>query len=311
MTPDDIQAHAIAALRLWGCDNATPRLIRNRENAVFDVTLPDGQRAALRLHRAGYQTDPAIRSELVWTEALADAAIPCPRPIRTLEGDLLGKPAFGPRASLVTWIDAAPIGADGEPFAGTDGQQADLYHRLGRLTADMHRATDAWTPPGDFERPRWDLDGLTGDVPLWGRFWQNSALSDGDADFLTEVRDALRARLSARAWDTGLIHADLLQENLLARDGILHVIDFDDSGFGYRLYDLGTAMIQHCDASNRADLTAALCDGYGGGHDDIDMFTLLRALASCGWIMPRTTPADPRRRTYAERALRLARAWSA
>ena len=44
---------AEAAARLWGAQ--VVRLISHRENAVYEITLPDGQRAALRLHRPGYQ----------------------------------------------------------------------------------------------------------------------------------------------------------------------------------------------------------------------------------------------------------------
>ncbi|WP_102110423.1 phosphotransferase enzyme family protein [Oceaniglobus roseus] len=308
MTDDEALAHAVNALRHWGGGPA-PRLIRNRENAVFRVALPDGTPAALRLHRAGYQTDAAIRSELLWTEALAEADFPCPRPLRTDDGHILARPAFGPRASLVTWIDAPPIGLADAPFDGRPEAQADLYHRLGRLLLDLHRTTDALTLPADFERPRWDLDGLTGATPLWGCFWTNPALGAPETALLSETRDALRAELSARPRDTGLIHADLMQENVLHRDGRLSLIDFDDSGFGFRLYDLGTAMVQHWRTPHRADLAAALCDGYGRGHADLPMFTLLRALASAGWIVPRTPPGDPRQRIYAERAVTLARAW--
>jgi len=43
----------------------------------------------------------------------------------------------------------------------------------------------------------------------------------------------------------------------------------------------------------------------------LPLFTLLRALASCGWVIPRLAPGDPRQRTYAQRALTLARYYMA
>lgn len=305
MAEAGIQALASDALRLWGGGTA-PRLIANRENAVFHTVLSDGTPAALRLHRAGYQTDAAIESELIWTDALAAAGFPCPRPIRTADGALLGCPAVGPRVSVIAWIDTLPVGRAGIPAAGTIAQQCELYHTIGAMIARLHRLSDGLTLPAGFQRPQWDLDGLTGDLPHWGRFWENPALNGKESDRLVHVRDIARAHLRDGAWDTGLIHADLLQENILGSAEHLSLIDFDDGGFGYRLYDLGTAMVQHAEAPHFDDLSAALCDGYGGGHADLPLFTLLRACASTGWLIPRLPPDDPRHRSYADRALRLA-----
>jgi Ser/Thr protein kinase RdoA (MazF antagonist) len=35
----------------------------------------------------------------------------------------------------------------------------------------------------------------------------------------------------------GLTHGDLMPDNVLLQDGVPHVIDFDDCGFGWYLYD--------------------------------------------------------------------------
>lgn len=304
MHDDEVTALARAALRLWG-GGRVERLIANRENAVFEVTLRKGQRAALRLHRAGYQTDAAIRSELAWTDHLAQAGFPCPAPLRTEDGALLGAPAFGPRASVVGWVDAPHVGT--RPM--TPEAQCRLFHSLGGLIARMHRLSDAMVLPVGFERPGWTIDALTGPTPLWGPFWTNPALSASEADELREARDAARATLLARDWNRGLIHADLLQENILGTADALTVIDFDDGGFGLRLYDLGTAMVQHVAAPHHDDLAAALCEGYGADPRDLALFTLLRALASTGWLIVRLPADDPQHRRYADRALALARAF--
>ena len=307
---DDARVLALAenALRHWG-GGTVVRLIANRENAVCEVRLNDGIHAALRLHRAGYQTDAAIGSELIWTDHLASLGFPCPRPIRTTDGALLAEPAFGPRASAVTWIEAPAIGATGVAWPGSADQHCCLYHALGQHIARMHRLSDTLTPPPGFERPDWGIDGLTGDLPLWGQFWNNPSLDASESDLLQRACNAARATLQSGTWDTGLIHADLLQENILGTADNLHIIDFDDGGTGLRLYDLGTAMVQHTQTPHRADLEAALCDGYGTGHGSLALFTLLRALASAGWVMPRLAPDDPRQRGYAGRALTLARSF--
>lgn len=310
------EAHSLAceAAAAWGGCPA-PRLIKNRENAVFEVMLPSG-RAALRVHRRGYQTEDAIRSELWWMEALADAGLPIPRPLRAGGGALVVRLADGRLASAIDWVDGAPIGAACVPFAGSADEQAALYRRLGRLLADVHATTDRLTLPPAFSRPRWDAAGLLGDAPFWGRFWEHPGLTPEEAGLFTEARLFAQAHLAdyaAAGADRGLIHADVLRENVFANGTALSLIDFDDCGFGFRLYDLGTALSQTLEEPALAQIATALADGYSeirplGQRERalLPLFTLLRTLASVGWTMPRLAPEHPLNRFYIERASRLA-----
>jgi len=287
----------------WGGLAGAPRLINERENAVYEAVLHDGDRVALRLHRTGYQSQEAIRSELVWTAALADQGFPCPRPVPCTDGALVHCLASGQLASVVSWIDAAPIGESGVPFAGTIEQHLDQMQGLGRLIRKMHDLTDAMDT-SELVRPRWDLDGLLGETPHWGRFWLNPSLTEKERSMVLEARkNAAQQLFENKGLREGLIHADLLQENVLQDAQGLHVIDFDDSGFGYHLFDLGTALIQHAEHPQLPALSAALCDGYGDGHRLMPLFMMLRSMASAGWIMLRAAPNDSRQRFYAERML--------
>jgi Ser/Thr protein kinase RdoA (MazF antagonist) len=89
-----IEALALEAARHWG--GHSPRLIRNRENAVFEIALPTGP-AALRLHRMGYQSDAAIWSELWWCAALAAEGVAVPAALPSQTGDLSGHPVQWPQ----------------------------------------------------------------------------------------------------------------------------------------------------------------------------------------------------------------------
>ncbi|PTX57551.1 Ser/Thr protein kinase RdoA (MazF antagonist) [Litoreibacter ponti] len=306
MDDREVMAHAVRAAGAWGGLGAAPRLIRNRENAVFDVTLTNGTRAALRLHRAGYQTTPSIEAELTWCEALAKDGFPCPEPLRTLEGALTDEHAFAPVASLVSWIDADQIGENGVAFAGSVEAHCALYRDVGALLKRLHETTRRLSLE-PLPRPKWDINGLVGDRPLWGRFWENPALDDAEKTRLLEARSLADSQLRRLDQEMQLIHADLLQENILARGDALYLIDFDDSGYGFTGYDLGTAMIQHCEIAYFDTLSDALLDGYGADtrmRASLPLFVMLRAMASCGWIMSRCPHDDPRQRFYAERALR-------
>ncbi len=311
---NDAQAitYAKAALTAWDVPACTPRLIKNRENAVFEVAGPDGTRAALRLHRPGYQTDAAIRSELVWSLGLAQATMAVPCPLQTRDGDVITQvPDAGRVASLVTWSEGEPLGEGGVPFTWHTDRQAQLYHALGAELARLHRISDTLSLPDWFERPRLDIDGLLGEAPLWGRFWENAALTQVEMAKLQEARSRLQGGLQALSGDAdfGLIHADALRENVFVQGDSVSLIDFDDGVYGFRLYDLGVAMSQNWDLPNAAELAAALCQGYGLDAKSaalVPVFTVIRALASCGWCMPRYAPNDPALITYSNRAVKIA-----
>jgi Ser/Thr protein kinase RdoA (MazF antagonist) len=302
-----------AVLEDWGGAAAPPRLVTDRENAVYDVRLADGRRAALRLHRSGYRSPAAIEAELAWTSRLAAGGFPCPAPIPTASGGLLARAPDGRLASLVSWVEGRPLADPGE---------AEM-RRLGALVARLHEATDAICAAGEGPDmtacPGWTGETLLGERPVWGAFWENTALTPEERRMLRGVRNEARARLDALAEpDIGPIHADLLPDNVLDDGTRLWIIDFDDSGTGYRGYDLGTALVAHAEGAAYPDLAAAFVAGYTTRRGsaarltaDLPLFTMLRALASCGWVLSRTEEGDPRRRAYADRAVRLAERWMA
>lgn len=286
-------------------------LVVDRENAVFRMATPQGP-AALRLHRVGYQTAAAIGSELWFCGALADAGLPVPRVLETPNGGLVTL-SNGRLASAVEWLAGVPLGAAGVPLAGTVAQQAVLHHALGRLIARVHSITETLTLPAHFTRPAWDVDGLTGEAPFWGRFWDHPCLTALEAAELQQARAFLRAALQDHAKTAPLIpvHADVLRENILVDGAALSLIDFDDSGMGFALYDLGTVMSQNLYEPGVADLRAALIDGYASLRPVdpamVDIFTLARTLASVGWTIPRLAPDNPIMRSHIARALMCAR----
>lgn len=295
-----IHALAAEAAAHWG--GIPTRLLRHRENAVFEMALPDGTRAALRLHRQGYQDPAAIRSELWWCAALAAAGVAVPAALSCQTGALLVTLAGGRHASAIAWVEGAPLGEAGQPFARPWPVVLDQHHALGRLVRQMHDATDAMTLPAGFTRPRWDAAGLVGDAPFWGRFWDHPGADPGQRALLLRARDFLRERLATHAAPLGPIHADLLRENILVQDNALSLIDFDDSGIGYRLYDLGTAMSQNLYERDPTGLRDALMAGYGTTDIAmVDAFTLARCCASVGWVMPRLAADDPVHRSHLAR----------
>ena len=314
---DGLEDLAREALAAWGGAEGAPQLVTARENVVFEARLRGGPRVALRLHRPGYQSRAGVESELAWIAALAGADLPVAAPVPARDGALTAA-AGGRVASCTLWLEGAPVGAADRPLAGGDrAAQIRLMQEIGALAAALHEATDALTLPAGFVRPHWDEAGLLGEAPLWGRFWEAPVFDPAGRALLAAARAAARSALVAfRAGDAdfGLIHADLLRENILAGPRGLQLIDFDDAGFGFRLYDLATALVQSLEEPALPDLAAALLAGYRSrraldpeAEARLPLFVALRCFASAGWIATRAAAGDPRQRLYAGRALRLAR----
>jgi Ser/Thr protein kinase RdoA (MazF antagonist) len=130
-----------------------------------------------------------------------------------------------------------------EPEPGTD--LAECFRVLGRVTADLHSHVRNWRPADGFRRKTWDFDAIIGDRPVWGD-WR-AALGLDPAGRAVLERLALRLRAEVEAYgvtpDTfGLIHADLRPANLLVDGDSLAVIDFDDCGFCWFMYDFAAAV---------------------------------------------------------------------
>ena len=293
MMTDMLLERARIAQTHWNCID-DPVMIGHRENAVFRATPKHGPPIALRLHRIGYQSSDHIAGEMVWTELLAQAGFPCSSPVRTTNDELIVACEENQLATAVTWINAKPLAELAEI--------EQLYIQLGQLLRRLHNMSDSLKTP--VNRPSWDAEALLGDTPSWGKFWTNPSLSPSEIDTVLHARETAKTRLNALSnLDTGLIHADAITENVLVNHQ-LHLIDFDDSGYGYRLYDLGVALIQHETSPELPKLTQAICQGYDTSTEHIPLFMMLRAMASAGWIISRAPKDDPKQRLYADRMLR-------
>lgn len=304
-------AQARAALAHWGSLGAPLRLVWQSENVVYETTLRDGTRAALRLHRPGYQGREGIEVELEWCERLATAGVPVAQPIRAVNGRLTA--GLGGRVvSCLRWIEGTPMGQADEPLAGS--AVAARAVELGGLIAALHDASDAGACPAPFTRKPWDADALLGDQPRWGRFWENPALSVEERALLLDARELARGIL-AQARDFGPIHADVIRTNVMLGPEGMTLIDFDDSGPGWRLYDLASALIQSWGDPAMGQQARALVQGYAARRDLpadqarlLPLFVALRAFASAGWVITRAPGDATRGAAYAKRAVEAGQA---
>ncbi len=281
------------ALALWDMEDAAHRLVAARENAVYEVVM-GGRRAALRLHRLGYRTDAELQSELDWMAAVATKGLSTPAPIPTSQGDLLRH--IGDRqVDMLTWLDGDVLF---DVLAASDSTaRRCLFRQLGHDMARLHIISDTWTPPNGFVRAKWDRDGLLGEAPLWDRFWECPACGAEDtALFCAFRRQALDRLADIRpTLDYGLIHADLVPANVLVDGDTLRLIDYDDGGYGFRLFDIATALLKLRAAADYPALHDALIEGYQAVRPldltELNLFLALRAATYVGWNIARA--AEP------------------
>lgn len=274
------------ALTLWGFEDATWSLIADRENAVYRVDAGHGS-FALRLHRQGYRTDAELCSELMWMAALGKGGLSVPVPCLSCEGQQLHV-IDRIQVDVLTWL-----AGDTMDYALNICDRTALFRHLGAHMARFHAVSDAWHPPAAFVRCHWSREGLLGEKPLWDRFWENPALTSVDRGLFTTLRSTADQHLRTieGGADYGLIHADLVPANVLVDGDSLYLIDFDDGGYGFRLFEIATVLLKHHQAPDYIQLKAALIEGYTDlrplDTSALDLFLALRAATYVGWNITR------------------------
>ncbi len=294
-------ASAARAIEAWELDAKGFSLVSHSENIVFRVDTVGGQSFVLRFHRPGYHTLEELHGEFQWTAALNRSGIgaPVPRYTRNEEAfvclDLteLSQTRF---VSLVEWVEGTAMAT----LIEEEPSRSDLvkyFHRTGQTAARIHNQSAAWSVPPGFARHSFDADGLVGREPFWGPFWQQSKLTAAERRQIIFARDQIYRVLTdyGKHRETySLIHADLHPGNLIVTDDHLHIIDFDDCGFGWHLYELAVAISYYQDSPYYDAIQEAIVAGYRTerrlSDQDVDLiplFVLIRSMVSLGWIEQR------------------------
>jgi len=304
-----LEALAREALHSWSLHDARLALLKYRENAVFAVTSATGERYVMRVHRPDYRSDRQIQSEAEWMAALSEAGVRTPGFVATPGGDLsvLASAPGVPQArqcDVLHWVEGSPLGTLERGVAGDDASVMRSYRVIGELAARIHEHGVRWSPPPGFSRPSWDGETLVGESPTFGRFWELDCLSSEQLEILTRARDETRLRLDAfgRGRDRfGLIHGDLLPENILMSETGPNLIDFDDCGESWYGFELATGLFPILSQPNFARARQAYVDGYREiralPEDHLDLMPSLlmaRSLSYLGWPAGRSEMEEAR-----------------
>lgn len=290
---DEIASQSLAFYP--GLSSADVRLLNYSENATYLVENRESkEKFILRVNQPGYHTKPEIESELEWLLAIhTEAKVKVHLPIPNREGNYI-----------------QTIQLDGDPeeyyctlFSFLPGQSPDEeqenelirnFETLGEITAHLHEHSVLWNPSTFIERPKWDFESTIGETPKWGRWQDGLAITPDRMKLFQRVVDVIEHRLNDFGKDKnrfGLIHADLRLSNFIVENDEIHVIDFDDCGFGWYLYDLASSLsfIEH--KPYVRELVDSWLKGYRKVRElseqeeaEIPTFIMLRRLMLISWI---------------------------
>ena len=296
---------AETVLKEWAIKVTNLELTSRSENIVYRVTNQKGESFALRIHRPGYNTLEELESEVVWADALRDAGIYVPTHIGTRENQFyacveLGDKKIPQYAGLIEWLEGEPL----ETLVNHADKDTivEAYFKLGELMAQLHNQTSNWVPPRSFTRRDWHSDGLMGVEPLWGKFWETAELTTEQRNLLKKAQKHVHRQLNdldQTKENYGLIHADLHIKNVLVQGDKLQVIDFDDCGYSWHIYEIAIAETDALSSLRPQVVSAqeirnALLDGYNKNrplnsevNQELDTFTMVRKLIQLGWANDR------------------------
>ncbi len=274
----------------------TVKLLNYSENAMYLISDSVAEdKRILRVGRPGYHLKEEIESEIVWLKSIDETTtVEVPSPILGKDGQYVQtvKLAGDPQdyyCTMYTFLEGVAPDTDNEE------KLIRVFEQIGEITAHFHdHVTTNWDTFHALKRPTWDFDSILGENPKWARWQDGLAITLEREKLFQRVVDTIYKRLDAFGKPRhrfGLIHADLRDANLLVEGDHVKVIDFDDSGFGWYLYDLASSLtfIEHKPYVPK--LIKAWLKGYRRVRPlseeevkEIPTFIMMRRLQLISWV---------------------------
>ena len=164
--------------------------------------------------------------------------------------------------------------------------------QIGAITAKLHLHAMSWNADNTLPRFCWDIEDMFGETSRWGDWSKNSALTESQKEIFAKTVAIGCKRLEKYGKKSdryGLIHSDLNINNILVDGDQVKILDFDDCGYGWFLFDLSTAVLEY--DTNLSEMTRAWLDGYQTVRplspedlQEVDTFIVLRKIVRMGWI---------------------------
>lgn len=269
------------------------QLLNYSENATYLVENTKRGKYILRIGRPYYHSKAEIKSELFLLQLLAKhTSIHVSSPILGKDKEYVQEVIYEDipyYCVLFTFL---------EGDAPDENQKEKLicqFEQLGEITAQLHKfSIQNHHRLQNIERIDWNFETILGPKPKWGRWQEGKAMTRERLELFEEVSEKIRKRLEQYGKDPdryGLIHSDLRLANLLVEGSQIKVIDFDDCGYGWYVFDLAASLsfIEH------KPYVPALINAWMKGYQkvrplsqeeihNIPTFIMMRRLQLIAWI---------------------------
>ena len=290
--PVKLQEFAADAVAKFGYpEGSVISLLNVSENATFKVTNPDtSEQTILRVHRPNYHTADAIQSELDWVSALREVQLvrtPAILPSGAGDSVILAEDSTGEQRHAVMFEFMKGV-------ERTEDRLVDDFVTLGAITARLHNHSKQWQRPAGFTRMTWNMETALGPNGHWGSWRDGLAMGPSELEVLGKLSDTIGKRLNAFGNGPdrfGLVHADMRLANLLVDGPDVTVIDFDDCGLSWFMYDLGSSVSFIEDHPLIPAMTDSWVQGYRTVADlskeeeaELPTFIMFRRLLLVSWV---------------------------
>ncbi|WP_395345021.1 phosphotransferase enzyme family protein [Ningiella sp. W23] len=276
--------------RAFGFEDAEITLIKFRENAVFELRCQT-KTFALRVHRPEYRSLQELKSEVELTSYLRDGGgINTPKFLTNSDGTHFYtssiKGHYELHCDILEWIDGS---------SPNEQSIVKSFAQVGSLSARIHKTLATWTPSKNFLRPHLDETTLFGRYSVWGNYQQLTSIANSKMAKFEYAAKKVERSLSKACRDHeqwGLIHGDLMPENILINNNEISVIDFDDAGYSWYANELAIAIAFHLEQPYFNSLKFEWIKGYEEVKPNIDLSLLddlimARLLLALGWLAKR------------------------
>lgn len=239
--------------------------IRHNENITFRVTNKhDNRKYLLRIHKpisdglSGLQhTRDGLQSEMVFLREIDQKNIlKVQRPVVNQEGELVTEyisDQFGTSfATLLEWIE-------GSTLTLNEYNIDQIIYRLGENLASLHEFSQTIMPL-ELHRPVYNAKRVDEALTELRQGTNNAVLNQEDYDVINSVLSIVKeqlAELDSRENSWGYIHADFQLGNVIVSEQNPSLIDYCLFGYGYYLFDLGSAS-----SMLKSELRKTFLDGY-------------------------------------------------
>lgn len=252
LDPTALRAEVAAQYTLGEPDTCI--LLRSWINEVYQLRI-GAQHFILKVFRHGWRSPAEVAYEVALMQHLATCGLSVAPPVARRDSGFVGLiPA--PEGTRPTVLYPLLVGQPPLPPSEL------IYQQVGQAIATIHQALDSF----ETTHPRRALDvAYLAEEPL---HWLHPHLRDRPADweFLKTLVQRVRTRLTTLEQNDGLtwgaIHGDATLDNMLITETRkIGIYDFDQSGPGWRAYEL-QGVFQYTLDDPASTFWTALVDGY-------------------------------------------------